>query len=295
MCSGPGADASSVDSCSFKLSWVPLLLPLPPVFQICSVEPLQFAYRSHISLPACLLPLPPSPPHPLTHPQTQQHHTKQDVLLTILECFPAKQAAVPLRAVCRAWRDLFNSSVHCITIHSNLQLLPQNPSRFPNLRHLCISQTNSTAAKAAVRMLGVPNCATLTMLEISNTWMLEPPLDLHKLTALKTLSITNCKMKSVMSAQLHVLPHLQALDLSSNNLEGMRLFLGGKGQTVPGCCMISTCSAAASSSREVAIIPFAVLSPVVLMGSGQRRVPAREAVQANTRRRAPVPCRLPFS
>jgi hypothetical protein len=88
-----------------------------------------------------------------------------------LACFPDKQKAVPLRAVCRAWRDLFNSSVHCITIHSNLQLLPKDPSRFPNLRHLCISQTNSTAAKAAVLLLGVPNCKELTMLEISNTWM----------------------------------------------------------------------------------------------------------------------------
>jgi hypothetical protein len=73
--------------------------------------------------------------------------------------------------VCKGWRDLFNSSVNTITIHSNLQLLPQNPSRFPNLRHLCISQTNSTAAKAAVRLLGVPNHKELTMLEISNTWM----------------------------------------------------------------------------------------------------------------------------
>jgi hypothetical protein len=95
----------------------------------------------------------------------------QDVLLAILACFPDKQKAVPLRAVCKAWRDLFNSSVHCITIHSNLQLLPKEPSRFPNLRHLCISQTNSTAAKAAVLLLGVPNCKELTMLEISNTWM----------------------------------------------------------------------------------------------------------------------------
>ena len=144
----------------------------------------------------------------------------QDVLLAILECFPDKQKAVPLRAVCRAWRDLFNSSVHCITIHSNLQLLPQNPSRFPNLRHLCISQTNSTAAKAAVRLLGVPNCKVLTMLEISNTWMQEPPSDLHKLTALKTLSITNCKMKGVSGAKLHLLPDLTVLDLSSNNLAG---------------------------------------------------------------------------
>lgn len=95
----------------------------------------------------------------------------QDVLLAILACFPDKQKAVPLRAVCKAWRDLFNSSVHCITIHSNLQLLPKSPSRFPNLRHLCISQTNSTAAKAAVLLLGVPNYQELTMLEISNTWM----------------------------------------------------------------------------------------------------------------------------
>jgi hypothetical protein len=95
----------------------------------------------------------------------------QDVLLAILACFPEKQRAVPLRAVCRGWRDLFNSSVHTITIHSNLQLLPQSPSRFPNLHHLCISQTNSTAAKAAVRLLGVPNYKELTMLEISNTWM----------------------------------------------------------------------------------------------------------------------------
>jgi hypothetical protein len=144
----------------------------------------------------------------------------QDVLLAILACFPDKQKAVPLRVVCKAWRDLFNSSVHCITIHSNLQLLPQNPSRFPNLRHLCISQTNSTAAKAAVRLLGVPNCKELTMVEISNTWMQEPPSDLYRLTSLKTLAITSCRMKTLDSAQLHMLPQLEVLDLSSNSLSG---------------------------------------------------------------------------
>lgn len=141
-------------------------------------------------------------------------------MLAILDCFPDKQKAVPLRAVCKAWRDLFNASVHCITIHSNLQLLPQYPSRFPNLRHLCISQTNSTAAKAAVRLLGVPNCKALTMLEISNTWMQEPPPDLHKLTSLKTLSITSCRMKALTVAKLHLLPKLEVLDLSSNLLSG---------------------------------------------------------------------------
>jgi hypothetical protein len=93
------------------------------------------------------------------------------VLLAILACFPDKQKAVPLRAVCRAWRDLFNSSVNTITIHSSQGSLPKYPCKFPNLRHLCISQTNSTAAKAAVQLLGVPNHNELTMLEITSVWM----------------------------------------------------------------------------------------------------------------------------
>lgn len=61
--------------------------------------------------------------HLLQHTRTtvlRALHT-QDVLLAILACFPDKQKAVPLRAVCRTWRDLFNSSVNTITIHSNLQ------------------------------------------------------------------------------------------------------------------------------------------------------------------------------
>lgn len=156
----------------------------------------------------------------------------EDVLLAILACFPEKQRAVPLRAVCRGWRDLFNSSVHTITIHSNLQLLPQSPSRFPNLHHLCISQTNSTAAKAAVRLLGVPNYKELTMLEISNTWMQEPPDDLCRLSSLKTLSITSCRMKTVDSAQLHMLPSLEVLDLSSNSLTELPSAIGSLGRSL---------------------------------------------------------------
>lgn len=154
------------------------------------------------------------------HTSAQLFTVLQDVLLAILACFPDKQKAVPLRAVCRTWRDLFNSSVNTITIHSNLQLLPNSPSRFPNLRHLCVSQTNATAAKAAVQLLGVPNCQQLTMLEISNIMMHEPPAELHLLTSLKCLSITSCRVKSVAAANLHKLPRLEVLDLSSNNLAG---------------------------------------------------------------------------
>lgn len=48
----------------------------------------------------------------------------------------------------------------------------------------------------------------------------EPPDDLWRLESLKTLSITSCRMKTVDSAQLHMLPALEVLDLSSNNLAG---------------------------------------------------------------------------
>jgi hypothetical protein len=48
----------------------------------------------------------------------------------------------------------------------------------------------------------------------------EPPADLHRLTNLKTLSVTSCRMKTLGAAQLHMLPCLEVLDLSSNNLGG---------------------------------------------------------------------------
>jgi hypothetical protein len=50
--------------------------------------------------------------------------------------------------------------------------------------------------------------------------MQEPPEDLCCLSSLKTLSITSCRMKTLDSAQLHMLPCLEVLDLSSNNLAG---------------------------------------------------------------------------
>jgi hypothetical protein len=50
--------------------------------------------------------------------------------------------------------------------------------------------------------------------------MQEPPDDLCRLSSLKTLSITSCRMKTVDSAQLHMLPSLEVLDLSSNSLTG---------------------------------------------------------------------------
>jgi hypothetical protein len=50
----------------------------------------------------------------------------------------------------------------------------------------------------------------------------EPPSDLHRLTNLKTLSITSCRMKELASAHLHMLPCLEVLDLSSNSLAGGR-------------------------------------------------------------------------
>lgn len=156
----------------------------------------------------------------------------EDVLLAILACFPDKQKAVPLRAVCRAWRDLFNSTVNTITIHSSQGSLPKYPCKFPNLRHLCISQTNSTAAKAAVQLLGVPNYNELTMLEITSVWMQEPPSDLHRLTNLKTLSITSCRMKELASAHLHMLPCLEVLDLSSNSLAELPSAIGSLGRSL---------------------------------------------------------------
>jgi hypothetical protein len=52
-----------------------------------------------------------------------------------------------MRCVCRAWRDGFDQTVKCVTLHSNVLLLPQSPSRFPNMQHLVVSHISHSAAQ----------------------------------------------------------------------------------------------------------------------------------------------------
>jgi Leucine-rich repeat (LRR) protein len=162
-------------------------------------------------------------------------------MVAILDWFPHKQQAAHMRLVSRAWRDAFNNSVRCISIHSNLRLLPHSTSYFPGLNHLCVSHTNAEAAVAAVRLLGMPSRAKLVTLEIGNTVMPGAPTQLHQLTALRALSLTSCKLRELARCRLHLLPGLQSLDLSANQLEGEGVLCvcvsGGSGGVLSVCAL----------------------------------------------------------
>jgi hypothetical protein len=52
-----------------------------------------------------------------------------------------------MRCVCRAWRDGFDQTVKCLTLHSNVLLLPQSPTHFPNMQHLVVSHISHSGAQ----------------------------------------------------------------------------------------------------------------------------------------------------
>jgi Leucine-rich repeat (LRR) protein len=58
--------------------------------------------------------------------------------------------------------------------------------------------------------------------------MPEAPRELCGLTALRSLSLTNNRIKSLSAGRIHLLPNLRSLDLSTNGLTG-RVFFGGGG------------------------------------------------------------------
>lgn len=133
-----------------------------------------------------------------------------------------------MRTVCRSWRDGFDLTVRCITIHSNVLLLPQSPSSFANLQHLVVGHISNSAAQAAIRLLAMPS-PSLSVLELSHSMLNAVPPDLQQLVGLKTLVMTSNRLKSLAGGRLHLLPNLEHLDLSNNLLSELPACIGSLG------------------------------------------------------------------
>eukprot|EP00878_Enallax_costatus_P005232 GHUV01005499.1.p1 GENE.GHUV01005499.1~~GHUV01005499.1.p1 ORF type:complete len:349 (+),score=110.14 GHUV01005499.1:2626-3672(+) len=155
----------------------------------------------------------------------------RDLLAQVVASFANKEEARVMRGVCRSWRDVFDSTVKCIAVHSSVLLLPKQVHSFVNLQHLVISHTNTAAAQAVVEILALPS-PTLTILEISHNTLNAVPHDLHQLTALRTLVLTGNRIKSIKGSYVHLLPCLEHLDLSSNMLTDLPACIGSLGGTL---------------------------------------------------------------
>ncbi|KAF6252070.1 hypothetical protein COO60DRAFT_1628668 [Scenedesmus sp. NREL 46B-D3] len=153
-----------------------------------------------------------------------------DCLLAIMQRFASKNDAAVMRCVCRSWRHGFDQTVRCVTLHSNVLLLPQSPSRFPNMQHLVVSHISHSGAQAAIRMLALP-AAHLCILELSHSMLSSVPPDLHQLQGLRTLVLSSNRLKELKAAKLHMLPQLghtlRKLNVSENSLGFLPEGLGG--------------------------------------------------------------------
>uniref|UniRef100_A0A383WGQ2 F-box domain-containing protein n=1 Tax=Tetradesmus obliquus TaxID=3088 RepID=A0A383WGQ2_TETOB len=154
-----------------------------------------------------------------------------DCLVAIIEKFSSKNDAAVMRCVCRAWRDGFDATVKCVTLHSNVALLPQSPSRFPNMQHLVVSHCSHSGAQAAIHALALP-AAHLSVLELSHSMLSSVPPDLHQLAGLRTLVLSSNRLKELRGAKLHMLPQLEHLDLSCNLLGELPASIGSLGRTL---------------------------------------------------------------
>ncbi|KAF8055828.1 hypothetical protein HT031_006603 [Scenedesmus sp. PABB004] len=152
-----------------------------------------------------------------------------DCLVSIISRFSDKNEAAVMRAVCRAWRDAFNATVHTVSVHSTI--LPAASRGFPHLQHLVVSHTSNAAALAAVRLLAQP-CAGLCVLELSNSMLSAAPPDLGGLPHLKVLVMTANRIKTLAGAGLHRCEALETLILSNNMLTELPASIGSLGKTL---------------------------------------------------------------